>query len=461
MRFCMNCGKEVSDSAVFCTGCGANIGTAPNRDTAGPGEIGSTVITAQADKEGAYYQTVTQSTQGSVPYTQPGAQSPQGAPYYQPGMQNTQGNVPNPQPGAQGAQGAPQYFQPGVQGGQNAAYYPNAPYAGGSPGYPGGPGKNNKTLVVIVSVIIGLVLIGGGILAYFLITGKDKVDDPSASVTGISEPSEIPLVEPSEIPLAEPSEVPLAEPSEVPSVKPSIEPSEEPTPAPSSEPSAKPSEKPATLDETTLANIETACLDTGMDISKMSSLEYYGVWYEGAVYTFTYKGSVVDVLLYEDGTVFSIETAGAQIYLISYDSYYMDDYTGSQTHFDESYPDSSYVFFMDRELLDVDASYITIETSYDLDYVVELIDAYTGYMAIAFYVQAGQSIPMPVPSGDYVIQYAAGPYWISISEMFGADTVFFRSDSTYSVSADNEPLITLDVNSGSGIPSTEITYNDF
>lgn len=415
----MNCGKEVSDDAVFCTGCGAKISAAADTDTTGQGEIASTAAAGQAAAEGAYY--------GA------GVQEPSGGTYYQAGTPNTQGSVPYTQP-------APPNYQPGAQN----AYYPGAPYGGGSPGYPGGPGKKNTSLIVIVSVIIGLVLIGGGILTYFLITGKNNVDNPRVSVTDIIEPSEVPLAEPSEEPSAKPSEEPSAEPSNEPEL-------------PTAEPSAEPSAVPALLDETILANIEEACFDTGMDVSKMSGLEYYGAWYEGEVYTFTYKDSVIDVLLYEDGTVFSIETAGVQVYLINYDSFYMDDFLGSQTHFDESYPDNSYVFFIDRELLDADFGFITIDTSYDLDYLVALIDANTGNAAIAFYVRAGQSVPMPVPSGDYFIQYAAGPSWVSFDEFFGADMMLFRSDSAYSVSGDNEPFITLDVYGGSGIPATDIT----
>lgn len=455
MRFCINCGKEASDDAIFCTGCGANMGPPAETDNAGQAETVGPVAAAPADTEGVYYQTAQRPSGG--PAFQAGTPNTQSAPASsQPGIPYAQGGVPYSQPGVQGTQSPPPYYQPvvqspppyyqpGAQGGQNQAYYPNAPYgSSGSPGYPGGPGKSNKSLVLIISIIIGVLLIGGGVLAYFLITGKSDVDDPAVSVTETK-------------PSAEPSEVPLVEPSQVPSEEPSVEPSEEP----SEEPTVKPSEKPAVLDDATMANIEAACLDTGMDVSKVSSLEYYGTWYEGEVYTFTYQGSVIDVLLYEDGTVFSVETGGAQIYLISYDSYFIDDYIGSTLHYDESYPDSSYVFYMDRELLDADASYLTVETSSDLDYVVELIDAYTGYLVIAFYVQAGQSIPMPVPSGDYVIQYAAGPYWYSVPELFGEETVFFRSDSTYAVNNDNEPVITLDVYGGSGIPSTEITYNDF
>ena len=134
--------------------------------------------------------------------------------------------------------------------------------------------------------------------------------------------------------------------------------------------------------------------------------------------------------------------------------------SGSQTHFDESYPDSSYVLLYNREFMDADAGFITIETSYDLDYVVALVDAYTGSAAILFYARAGQSVPMTVPSGDYVIEYAAGPTWIGFDEFFGAVTVLFRSDSIYSVGGDNEPYITLDVYGGNGIPSTEITDGD-
>jgi hypothetical protein len=399
----------------------------------------------QSPVTGGYYQPEAPAAQGT-PYSQPGVQGTQGSAYnqpgaqgpayYQPGAQGTQSG-PYYQSGAQGAQGGP-FYQPGTQGARNAAFYQNNPYSG-SPGYPaGGPPKNNKNLVIIVSIIIGLLLIGGGILAYILLSGNGNSDDPPVSVSDVSEaPSEEPSEEPSEAPSEAPSEEPSAEPSE------------------------EPSAESAQFDSVTQENIDAACLDTGMDLSLIEDMRYYGTWYEGDVYTFMYDGSVVDLLLYEDGTVYSLETGGAQIYLISYDSYYIQDYLGYMTHFDESYPDNSYVFYMDREYVDAAASIITIDTSDDLDYVVELIDAATGNLVIAFYCQYDSNVPMPVPAGDYIIQYAAGPYWIDIPNLFGEDTVFFRSVDTFYVNDENEAYAMLDVYGGTGIPSTEITIDEF
>jgi hypothetical protein len=229
----MNCGKEVSDDAVFCNGCGTKMGAA-EADTAGQGETVSTAAAGRPVTEGAYYRA--------------GVREPSGGTYYQSGTPDTQGGAPYYQP-------APPYYQPSAQN----AYYPGAPYGGGSPGHPGGPGKKNTSLVVIVSVIIGLVLIGGGILTYFLIAGKEKADNPSVLVTESARPSEAPSAEPSVEPSAEPFEAPSEEPSDEPAL-------------PTAEPSAEPSAEPAILNDIILESIEEACFDTGMDVRLADTL---------------------------------------------------------------------------------------------------------------------------------------------------------------------------------------------
>ena len=89
------------------------------------------------------------------------------------------------------------------------------------------------------------------------------------------------------------------------------------------------------FDDETVTNIKAAFSAVGADASLLKNLDYYADWFEGEVYSFTYKSSsVVDMFLYDDGRVFSIETNGVQIYLEGYVPFKIGDYLGAKTHFD-------------------------------------------------------------------------------------------------------------------------------
>lgn len=99
---------------------------------------------------------------------QPGGGYPQSGPQPQPGYPGGgyPQTSPQPQPGYPGA--TPQSGQPDPWGQQQP---------GGYPGYPGGPGgeppKKKKTGLIIGVVVGVLVLVGGGVTAIILLTGKD------------------------------------------------------------------------------------------------------------------------------------------------------------------------------------------------------------------------------------------------------------------------------------------------
>lgn len=393
MRFCSNCGKQLGENAAFCTGCGASAGNVSVTSNVNPADKAAPAASLPA-------------TQGT--YRQP----------------NTQGG----------------YYAPNGQGGPSGPYQ-NTPYGSG-PGYqPGGSRKNNKTTVIIVSVIIGLALIGGGIFAYLKLSDRDNASLSSSSIVEEDEKDE-------------------EDEEDEEDIDSDTGPSEEPAVAADSSETVIDATSGATLvfDASTQDNIIAACKEIGMDFSQVTGVYHYGTWYEGDVYTFMYNGSVIDLLLYDDDTVFSIETGGVQVYLSGYESYLIDDYTGATTHFDESYPSNGYVFYMNREEVD---STVTFDTSYDYDYVIELVNQSDFSLAIAFYVQAGMLMSIDVPEGDYIIQYAAGSDWQGVDYLFGPETVFYRSDSIYSFYPGNESTITLDISGGTGIPSSEITIDDF
>lgn len=403
MRFCTNCGKELDDITAFCTGCGTATGT-------------SSADTAQYGSSGIYT-SATSGTSGT--YTQSAAPSNQGGAYYQnaaPGGSYYQASTPPNQENP--------YYQAGMPNSQGVPNYQNSPY-GGAPQYPGGRPGNNKALIIVIAAIVSVALIGVGIFTYFKLSGRKNTtslsDNNSASTSTASS-------------------------------KPSDGDSED------SDSDDTDSGGLTLLDAKTQDNVIAACEEIGLDYKKIKNFESYSEGEEGSVYTFTYKGSVVDLFLYKNGTVFSIETGGTQVYLDGYESYSIDEYLGGTTHYDESYPSNGYVFFKTEQDVDSD---ITIQTSSDLDYAIELINANDDSLVIAFYAQAGGPCYMSVPAGDYYIRYAAGAAWRDSSELFGPDTLYYTSDSVYSVDPDNTSTIILDIYGGTGIPSTQISKDEF
>lgn len=403
MKFCTNCGKELDDHAAFCTGCGTAVGVSP----------GGTV---QSGGEGVYTQT-TPNSSGS--YTQNAASGYQGGAYQQNAPQSNQSG-PYSQNSAPGYPGNP-YQQAGAPNYQGAPYQ-NSPY--GNPSiYPGGRSGSNKTLIIVIAAIVAVALIGVGIFAYIKLSGKNNTsslsnNNPSSSSTPSSKPTDNNGEDDNDV-------------SDILSI----------------------------LDSNAQDNVLAACEEIGLDYKKIKNFESYSEGDEGTVYTFTYKGSVVDLFLYENGTVFSIETGGTQVYLDGgYEPFSIDDYLGSTTHYDKSSPDNGYVFYKTPQ--DVDSE-ITINTSSDLHYAIELINVNDNELTIAFYAQAGGLCYMAVPAGDYYVRYATGTTWQNADELFGPETLYYAANDIYSVNSDNAPTITLDVYGGTGIPSTQITGDEF
>lgn len=139
--------------------------------------------------------------QGQGPQGQPGQGQPgQGQPgqgfpgqpgYGQPGGFGQPGGQPAPgQPGAPGPGQPAPYGQPPTGGfGQQAPYgqqpgpYGQQPAGFGGPGFPPPKQKNTGKMIGIIAVI-AVVLAGGGVGLYFLLSGNDKSSSNSSSATG-------------------------------------------------------------------------------------------------------------------------------------------------------------------------------------------------------------------------------------------------------------------------------------
>ena len=167
MKFCPSCGSQLNDDTVFCPNCGAQAGDQPGSggQYAGrkqyihagtgrqryicPADFGQQYTTKLFRAEGI----IKPETHRTIP----------AGDYYQPNS-------------TQGYQSAPQTYQSAPQN-----------YQGG-PGRPSGSG-NNKLIIIIISIVVGLCLIGGGIFAYSKLSGKN--DDPSLSNNGSNSTSNV------------------------------------------------------------------------------------------------------------------------------------------------------------------------------------------------------------------------------------------------------------------------------
>lgn len=428
MLHCKNCGKELSDDAAFCSSCGKSTAGEQTEST----HSAPPTIEIKDTKQNTYYppqgptQPQTPPYQGQS-YNQP-PQKPSAPPYY-PGGPSNQGYAPN------------QY----QQNTQSSPYYQGVPYGGG-PNYPKKPGGNKALIIVIVVIIALVVLIGGAIIAINLI-GKDS---PSVS------------------PSASPSSSHTS-PKPSSSIKPSPSSAIKPTPSASAKPSASTSPKPSTsasgstavlaqFDNATQTNIKTAFSDISLDIKLVKSIQQYKDWISGAAYTFTYKNTVLDLLLYQDGDVFSVETNGVQVYLAGYEPYNIEDYLGGTKHYDEIAPDSGYFFF--NNSLAANGGF-DISVGDSNNYVVELIDASSGSMVSAFYMTAGTPLTTEMPSGTYTVKFAVGTAWQDVDYLFGTNTTFYKLNSPVTVSKSGKVTLALDVTGSTGAPYTQITVSDF
>jgi hypothetical protein len=319
------------------------------------------------------------------------------------------------------------------------------PGYGGGPNYPKKPG-GNKALVIVIAAIAAVVVIGGAIVAFTLLSKKDK--------TSLSDNSPTPSVS------ASVSAEPSVEPS--PSEEPSPSPSEEESPSPSED--VQPSESPADatdalsiFDSETADNVLTAFDEIKLDADLVKGLDYYNDWVDGSAYSFTYKNSVVDMLIHDDGTVFSIESSGTQVYLESYEPYDIGDYLGGKAHYDEAVPTAGYFFYVAPNL--TNDSLFDIDVADDNGYVVQVLDPADGTLICAFYMDNSTPMSINIPAGTYDIQFAAGTDWQGIDDLFGPDTQYFALDDTVTVSTDAEQYLTLDITGGSGATFHEIDPN--
>jgi hypothetical protein len=75
---------------------------------------------------------------------------------------------------------------------------------------------------------------------------------------------------------------------------------------------------------------------------------------------------------------------------------------------------------------------LKINTSYGLNYVVKLKDAYTKKPIMTIFVRGGVDIETKVPLGTYEITYASGSKWYGYDYLFGPETGYSKADEVFS-----------------------------
>lgn len=83
---------------------------------------------------------------------------------------------------------------------------------------------------------------------------------------------------------------------------------------------------------------------------------------------------------------------------------------------------------------------LQISTQGSQHYLVKLVDAYSGQMAMTVFVRGGESIEVRVPLGAYVFKYASGIDWFGYTDLFGPNTAYSKADSTFEFAVDGDRI---------------------
>jgi len=226
------------------------------------------------------------------------------------------------------------------------------------------------------------------------------------------------------------------------------------------------------FDSLTSANIVKACDEIGLDIEGISSLIYYTDWEKGPIYTFDYNDATIELYLYEDGKVYSIETGGTQVYLEGYEPWQISDYIGDSTAPAASapvsaapaaeMPDNGYIFYENGGSR---VCPLTVVTQGDYCYYVKLVDAYNESEVLTFFIRPGQTVDIDVPLGDYFIRYASGLTWYDKASLFGPDTVYSEAGDIFYFTEDESSYygytVELYMQEGGNLNTYDIGAGDF
>lgn len=70
------------------------------------------------------------------------------------------------------------------------------------------------------------------------------------------------------------------------------------------------------------------------------------------------------------------------------------------------------------------------------NYFVKFSDAQTGANVLGIFVEGGRPVSTTVPTGRYIVKYAAGETWRGYEDYFGADTAYSQANTVFDFSQD-------------------------
>ena len=106
-------------------------------------------------------------------------------------------------------------------------------------------------------------------------------------------------------------------------------------------------------------------------------------------------------------------------------------------------------------------SILKINTSKDASYVVKIVDPSNGEVIMTFYLPAGISEEIDVPSGTFEIRYTSGTEWFGNDEMFGDKGMYAKADQTFCFSAGSGYELTLYRVRNGNLHTSKIRKEDF
>jgi len=110
------------------------------------------------------------------------------------------------------------------------------------------------------------------------------------------------------------------------------------------------------------------------------------------------------------------------------------------------------------------APFRIITSKVDTHYYLKLVEGGTGRSVLTVFVRSGQLVNMRVPFGKYDLKIASGQKWYGYKHLFGPDTVYTKSDSTFAFRREGDKIkgfqIKLDDAEGNE-PASPIKPKDF
>ncbi len=106
-----------------------------------------------------------------------------------------------------------------------------------------------------------------------------------------------------------------------------------------------------------------------------------------------------------------------------------------------------------------------IRSSRGTNYLVKLVDAFSGKTVLTVFVSGGIPVQVDVPLGNYVVKYASGQTWYGYEHLFGRETGYSKAQETFSFRVQGDTVsgytITLYKVENGNLSTKEIRKDEF